>query len=719
MNSPRPRAAATAALVAAVTAGTLVCSPAHAVSGDAVPSASHAFTARLVVGTDEDARGCSGALVAPQWILTAANCFATDPGNPVVTPGKPALGTTVTVSGKTGQVVELVPRPGRDVVLARLAKPVTGITPVKLSTTTAAAGEQLKAVGLGRTKTEWVPDTPHTATFTVDASGADDIALTGMNGALCQGDSGAPLLRETGGGTELVGVSTRSWQGGCLAEKETRTGAVASRSDDLAGWVTTTVTAARPTDFNCDGIRDIAIADPKASVGGDAKAGVVRVVYGGGKGTVELNQDSAAIPGGAEAGDQFGESLATFDHDLDGCTDLVVGIPGEDIGSTADAGLVEVLYGAPGGLTKGRAALALEQGKGAGAIKASASEAGDRMGQSLAAGTTVAGEPFLVIGVPGEDLGNIVNAGNVFYLRGTTNASVHQDKPGAAGTAEKDDRFGTSLAASPGHFAVGTPNEAIGKEAKGGTVQIYSHTLNSTGGPTPLTGFDQDSDRISGVSEPGDQFGASLAMVAYRPSAASSGTDSILAIGVPGEDTAVSPVIKDAGRVVTLKVDAAGKITQLADLSQGTTGIAGAHEAGDAFGRNLTAVNTRPGAVSTGKNLLLAIGIPGEDLGSVKDAGSIRVVPLLGDAGKSDVVVEEGKAGLPGSPGTSHAVGNYMTAAAGHLYVGMPLGPGARGALHALPWANLVDGAAEPVVSYQPGKGGLPAAGDAFGTASQ
>lgn len=37
------------------------------------------------------------------------------------------------------------------------------------------------------------------------------------------------------------------------------------------------------SDFNGDGIRDTAIADPEATANGVSKAGVVHIVYGGGK----------------------------------------------------------------------------------------------------------------------------------------------------------------------------------------------------------------------------------------------------------------------------------------------------------------------------------------------------------------------------------------------------------------------------------------------------
>ena len=51
----------------------------------------------------------------------------------------------------------------------------------------------------------------------------------------------------------------------------------------------------------------------------------------------------------AESGDRFGAALAVGDFDDDGFADLAVGAPGEDAGSTADAGTVNVLYGSSSG----------------------------------------------------------------------------------------------------------------------------------------------------------------------------------------------------------------------------------------------------------------------------------------------------------------------------------------------------------------------------------
>ena len=45
----------------------------------------------------------------------------------------------------------------------------------------------------------------------------------------------------------------------------------------------------------------------------------------------ELSQDTAGIGGGAEAGDQFGRSLAVGDFNADLHDDLAIGVPFEDI----------------------------------------------------------------------------------------------------------------------------------------------------------------------------------------------------------------------------------------------------------------------------------------------------------------------------------------------------------------------------------------------------
>ncbi|MGW5482889.1 trypsin-like serine protease [Streptomyces sp. NPDC004008] len=235
MSGFRLRTAWAGGLIAATSlAVSLATTPATAVSGPQASDAVSAATARLDVG---DQRGCSASLVAPQWLLTAASCFIDTPGG-MLAPGAPKLKTTATIGGSAQQVVNLVPRTDRDVVMAQLAKPVSGITPLTVAGGTPASGDKVQAAGLGRTHDEWVPDHVHAAAFIVQNVGGTTLDLAGKSdgAAICKGDTGGPVLGTTGA---VVGVSSLSWQGGCLGADpaEGRTGAVAARVDELSSWV--------------------------------------------------------------------------------------------------------------------------------------------------------------------------------------------------------------------------------------------------------------------------------------------------------------------------------------------------------------------------------------------------------------------------------------------------------------------------------------------------
>ncbi|MFB7177345.1 S8 family serine peptidase [Streptomyces sp. NPDC056257] len=476
------------------------------------------------------------------------------------------------------------------------------------------------------------------------------------------------------------------------------------------------------SDFNGDGAEDIAISDTQATVGTNANAGLIRVVYGAGKGTAELSQDLDWVPGGSEKDDYFGESLATIDWNKDGFTDLVVGTPSEDVGTASNAGFVDILYGSAGGLGAGTLkATHFEQGAGTGAIAASAAEANDRMGQSLAAAVNDAGRPYLLIGSPGEAIGSLTGAGTAFYVYGNTSLTMSQEKPGVPGDPEKDDNFGLALTADANYIAIGSPNEAIGTKAKAGGVVIFdANAFDADGRPAPLAGLDQDSAAISGDAEAGDQFGYAVAIAPFRPTGSPAPTESILAIGSPGEGVVVGTENRlNAGRVVLIRIKADGSWSYLRELKQGTADddVSGTSETGDRMGETLTAVNTAPGSVSTVASMRLAVGTPGETLGTATKAGAIHTFSMAGSAGPNDRWIEAGDGdGIPGTPGANQQLGKNIHLTATKLYVGMPFGPNAAGALYALPMSNVTQGGkVAPVTTYKPGSGGLPANGVAFG----
>ncbi|UQA97091.1 FG-GAP-like repeat-containing protein [Streptomyces halobius] len=243
----RPIRAASAAILLAAPL-TLSAAPAQAVAGDPVPAASYEFTARLDIGGGQ--RACSGALVSPQWIATAANCFADDPATGQATAGKPKWKTTATIGrtdlttakGQVRQVVELVPRQDRNIVLARLAQPTTGITPVPFATAAPKAGQELKTAGFGRTQDEWVPNKLHTAAFQVDSLADATLRVSGKSAsdAICKGDAGAPLVRETNGALELVALATGTNEAGCFGSETTGNAAISARLDNTVGGNTLT-----------------------------------------------------------------------------------------------------------------------------------------------------------------------------------------------------------------------------------------------------------------------------------------------------------------------------------------------------------------------------------------------------------------------------------------------------------------------------------------------
>jgi len=140
-------------------------------------------------------------------------------------------------------------------------------------------------------------------------------------------------------------------------------------------------------DFGGTAHADLAIGVPGEDVGGQGDGGGVNVLVGSASGLSATGdqlwtQDTPGIPDAASAGDRFGEDLGRGDHDGDGGSDLVIGVPSEDAGAVVDTGVVQVLFGFAGGLsTAGNQYWSQDS---PGVLRAPA--AGDRFG-SVIAGT--------------------------------------------------------------------------------------------------------------------------------------------------------------------------------------------------------------------------------------------------------------------------------------------------------------------------------------------
>ncbi|MFB6814133.1 FG-GAP-like repeat-containing protein [Streptomyces sp. NPDC056347] len=90
-------------------------------------------------------------------------------------------------------------------------------------------------------------------------------------------------------------------------------------------------------DMNGDGFGDIAVGVPGEDIVKKKDAGSVLVLPGTasgptGAGTIGFNQDTADVPGVAEAGDLFGGAAKLVDANHDGRAELAVGAPGENAG---------------------------------------------------------------------------------------------------------------------------------------------------------------------------------------------------------------------------------------------------------------------------------------------------------------------------------------------------------------------------------------------------
>lgn len=211
----------------------------------------------------------------------------------------------------------------------------------------------------------------------------------------------------------------------------------------------------------------VAMGMPGDTVHGKAGAGSVLVDYvrpgPDDPGALVLSQDSPGVPGAAERSDRFATSVHLVPDPAGGRPTLLVGTPGEDVGTTADAGSVTIARISRSTLEPTGTVRTVDQNSSG---MAGSVERGDGFGAAVSSMRYGSGTAYLV-GVPGEDVGSRRDAGMVQTIgngRGWT-----QRTAGVPGTAETGDRMGASLGGAPETGArkplVGVPGEDSGTGA--------------------------------------------------------------------------------------------------------------------------------------------------------------------------------------------------------------------------------------------------------------
>ncbi len=232
----------------------------------------------------------------------------------------------------------------------------------------------------------------------------------------------------------------------------------------------------------------------------------------------------------------------------------------------------------------------------------------------------------VLLGAPGEGIRGAAGAGAVVvyygHARGRPDRAplLSAATTRVAGAAEPGDGFGTSVACGDvdgdgyDDALVGIPGEDRRSKVDVGAAHIFY------GAPDGLSGrrdrlFTQASGSIPGRPEPGDRFGATVALADLN----GDGYDDAV-VGTPDEGVRG----RSRAGIVTVVYGSPEGLDLLsgAMVHQGTAGVPGAVEAGDRMGGALAV-----GDVDGDGYDDVAVGVAGESLGGIDRVGAVIVIP--------------------------------------------------------------------------------------------
>lgn len=431
--------------------------------------------------------------------------------------------------------------------------------------------------------------TPPDADFNGD--GYADLAV-GVPGEGVAGNSNAGAVNV------LYGAQNGLSSNGSQLFTQQDTPSAVPEQDDTFGY------ALAAGDFDGNGCTDLAVGVPDESIGSTDDAGAVYVFYGTpdvglDASTVQpWTQDTNGVSGIVEAYDNFGRALGAGDFDSDGYSDLVIGVPFEEVNGHNVAGAFHVLYGSQNGLTASGDQLFSQAHVG----DSDDLEANDEFGSAFAAGDFDGdGYQDLAVGSPGEDLetAHATDAGAVYFLYGT---STGLTAAGANGflSINQEEFFGSSLASGDfdadgrADLVIGAPNNDEAATNAGRVVVHYGDQAGLVAGDVQT--WDQGQD-----AQQDEYFGASLTVDDFNADGAAD-----LVIGVPGE----SSIASSAGAIWVLYGDVSSGLPSSYDqVFQQRNLFGDSAESNDEFAHALAA-----GDYDRSGSSDLAVGVPFENI---------------------------------------------------------------------------------------------------------